>query len=194
MRLFQGWETALPFVSPKEDLPDNYGSALASLVSTERTLSKDPAWRQVYHKNIQDYVSKGYARKVSKDEAKVRDGLPRWFLPHLAVLNPGSITTPVRTVFDSGHKSHGVCLNDIMVKGPRTQINRSLDVAIRWREYPEVMIGDIWAMFHHIGVIPEDQWFQSFLYRQDPSMRPEWYLMQVLIISPRSSIESRIIW
>ena len=44
------------------------------------------------------------------------------------------------------------------------------------------MIGDIRAMFHHIGVIPEDQWFQSFLYRKDPSMRPEWYLMQVLIM------------
>ena len=176
------WETALPFVSPKEDLPDNYGSALASLSSTERTLSKDPAWRQVYHKNIQDYVSKGYARKVSKEEAKLRGGLPRWFLPHLAVLNPGSITTPVRTVFDSGRKSHGVCLNDIMVKGPRTQINRSLDVAIRWREYPEVMIGDIRAMFHHIGVIPEDQWFQSFLFREDPSMQAEWYVMQVLVM------------
>ena len=181
------WETALPFVSPKEDLPDNYGSALASLSSTERTLSKDPVWRQVYHKNIQDYVSKGYARKVSREEAKSQDGLPRWFLPHLAVLNPGSITTPVRTVFDSSRKSHGVCLNDIMVKGPRTQINRSLDVTIRWREYPEVMIGDIKAMFHHIGVIPEDQWFQSFLFREDPSKVAEWYVMQVLIMGHISS-------
>ena len=176
------WETALPFVSPKESLPDNYGSALASLASTERTLYKDPAWCKVYHQNIHDYVSKGYARKVSKEEAKSREGLSRWFLPHLAVLNPGSITTPVRTVFDSGRKYQGICLNDIMVKGPRTQINRSLDVAIRWREYPEVMIGDIKAMFHHIGVIPEDQWFQSFLFREDPSKNAEWYVMQVLIM------------
>ena len=181
------WETALPFISPKESLPDNYGSALASLASTERTLLKDSAWREVYHKNIHDYVSKGYARKVSQDEARSREGLSRWFLPHLAVLNPGSITTPVRTVFDSGRKFHGVCLNDIMVKGPRTQINRSLDVAIRWREYPEVMIGDIKAMFHHIGVIPEDQWFQSFLFREDPSKVAEWYVMQVLIMGHISS-------
>jgi hypothetical protein len=176
------WMTALPFASHKENLPDNYGSAMASLVCTERTLSKDPAWRQVYHQNIQDYVSKGYARKVSKEEARSHAGLPRWFLPHLAVLNPGSVTTPVRTVFDSARRFQGVSLNDILVKGPRTQINRSLDVALRWREYSEVMIGDIKAMFHHIGVVQEDQWFQSFLFREDPSMTAEWYVMQVLIM------------
>ena len=176
------WETFLPFISPKEELPDNMSMAYATLYSTERTLDKDPAWAETYHSNIQGYISQGFARSVSLEEWQSRKDLPHWFLPHLAVLNIGSVTTPVRTVFDSGRRYKGVCLNDKLAKGPKAHTKRLLDVVIRWREEKEVLLGDIKGMFHHIGVKLEDQFMQCFLYRRDRSQVPQIYVMTVLIM------------
>ena len=176
------WETSLPFTSPKEEFPDNMSMAYATLYSTERTLDKDPLWAKTYYSNIQGYIDEGFARAVSEEEWRSRQGLPFWFLPHLAVLNVGSVTTPVRTVFDSGRRYKGVCLNDRLAKGPKAYAKKLLHVVLRWREEAEVLVGDIKGMFHHIGVKFDDQFMQCFLYRSDRSKDPQIYVMTVLIM------------
>ena len=52
-----------------------------------------------YRATIHDYISKGYAQQVPKEELDI-DGKPLWYLPHHAVFNankPGKL----RVVFDS---------------------------------------------------------------------------------------------
>ena len=58
-------------------LPNNYGSALATLKNTERTLSKDERWADTYLKQMEYMVERGVAGKLSRKELQEWNG-PTW--------------------------------------------------------------------------------------------------------------------
>lgn len=65
---------------------------------------------------IKEYVSKGYARKLSV--AELSNNSPRtWYLPVFTVTNPNK-PGKFRMVFDAASKVNGVCLNTVLLKEP----------------------------------------------------------------------------
>ena len=65
---------------------------------------------------IEGYVDKGYARKLTPEEASPPTP-KQWFLPHNLVCNPNK-PDKVRIVMDAAAKHDGVSLNDKLHMGP----------------------------------------------------------------------------
>lgn len=125
-------------------------------------MDQDPQFGAEYCKKIEDYLAKGYAEKVTEDEAE-RDSGRTWYLPHFAVKNinkPGKI----RLVFDAAAKNSTMSLNDFLLKGPDLY---PLLVARIWRfrERKVAFAGDIREMFHQIIIRKQDRSSQRFLFR-----------------------------
>ena len=100
------WVTKYPWLVDPNTLPNNYKSALATLKHTEKTLSKDAVWSQVYDDQIKDMLHRDVAKILTAEEIAKWDG-PVFYLSHLAVVNPKSTSTPVRIVFsvDNGESA-----------------------------------------------------------------------------------------
>lgn len=171
------WFTGYPWLVDPNQLPDNYDVALATLRNTERTLAKDPQWAQKYKDQIEDMLQRGVARKLSLEEVKSWEG-PKFFISHLAVSNPKSLSTPVRIVFNSSQVCHGVSLNSALAKGPDGYMNNLLGLLLRWREEPVAVVGDIKKMFHSVKLELLEQHCHRFLWRDlDGSRIPDVYIM-----------------
>jgi len=46
--------------------------------------------------------------------------MPKWYLPHFAIIKPGRVTMKTRIVFDASAKCNGISLNDVTHWGPKT--------------------------------------------------------------------------
>ena len=173
----QHWSTSYPWLVPPGELPDNYNTALATLKSTELTLSKDLKWQTLYCEQMQDMLDRGVARKLSESELVSWDG-PFFYISHLAVHNSHSRSTPVRIVFNSSQISKGVSLNSVLAKGPDSYLNNLLGLLLRWREEPVAVVGDIKKMFHSVHLQPLEQHCHRFLWRgMDSSREPDVFVM-----------------
>ena len=78
-------------------MPDSYNMALQRLENTEKRLHRSPEIATAYSKVIDQYIEKGYVRKVPDNE-KVDS---KWYLPHFPVLRPDKDSTKIRIVFDA---------------------------------------------------------------------------------------------
>ena len=143
------WVSSYPWTVDPASLPDNYQVALATLRSTEKTLSHDKEWANKYCSQMQDMVNRGVARMLSQEEIDSWKG-PVFYISHLAVQNPKSTSTPVRIVFNSSQVSKGVSLNSVLAKGPDNYINNIIGLLLRWREESVAFIGDIKKMFNSV--------------------------------------------
>ena len=138
---------AVPWKDEKPKLPDIKPMALSRLRSTERNLKKDDRIVEDYKKTIQDYVEKGYLRKVPLDEQ-----LPNnvWYLPHFPVVRMDKTTKEVRIVFDCTAKCNGIYLNDMIYAGPTLQQDL-FNVLVRFRRNP------CWYRLRHKRNVPPDR-------------------------------------
>ena len=90
-----------------------------------------------YTNTMQDYINKGYAEKVPKEELEKDEGTV-WYLPHHPVthrLKPNK----VRIVFDCAAKFRGVSLNQQLLQGPDLT-NSLVGVLMRFRQEPIVVV------------------------------------------------------
>jgi hypothetical protein len=134
-------------------------TAMRRLQCVERRMVQDRNFRQQYCEKIQDYVDKGYARKLSPDEAAVEN--PRcWYLPHFGVVN---INKPnkLRLVFDAASKSHDMSLNDNLLAGPDL-LKSLVAVLMKFRQRKIAYCSDVREMFHQVRIRPEDRCAQRF--------------------------------
>ncbi|XP_044751740.1 uncharacterized protein LOC123311734 [Coccinella septempunctata] len=180
------WETGLLWKNDDVELPNNKFTALTRLKSIERKMVINEAFGIEYEKKIEEYVEKGYARKLSYSEVQQRSGR-RWFLPHFAVTNknkPGKI----RFVFDAAAKTNGVSLNDVLLKGPDL-LNSLLGVIFKFRQRNIAVTADIQEMFHRVFIRPEDRNAQLFLWkgRGTYERNPDVYEMVAMIFGAVSS-------
>lgn len=127
---------------------------------------------------IQDYVAKGYARKLKPHELNEKH--PRtWYLPIFAVTNPNK-PNRIRIVWDAAAKVSGISLNDALLKGP-DQFTLLPGVLQRFREKPIAVTGDIQEMFHQIKIRKQDQHSQRFLWNNSKNKEDiDVYVMQVM--------------
>ncbi len=156
------WETGLLW---KDNLPfpdTSYEDAFIRLTKTKNRMARDPDFALVYNKKIEEYLEKGYLRKLSEQEAAMKS--PRTFyLPHFGVVNPNK-PGKFRLVFDAAAKTSGICFNDRMLTGP--DLLRPLQ-AVLWnfRRHPVVLCGDIEDMFHRVYIRDEDRCAQRILWK-----------------------------
>ena len=172
------WTTSYPWIKDPKTLPDNYSSAFSTMMSTERSLRKDPSWAESYQGQIVDMVKRGVVRKLTPLEI-VEWNQPFFYISHLAVSNLKSKSTPVRIVFNSAQVYKGVSLNSFLAKGPDSYRNSVLGILLRWREEAVPVIGDISKMFHCVRINPLEQHCHRFLWRDlDTSRDPDTYIIQ----------------
>ena len=145
----QCWRTSYPWILDPSTLPDNYNAALSILEKTERTLQKDERWAATYKEQMNDMVQRKVARQLMEQEVLDWKG-PKFYISHLAVVNPKSSSTPVRIVFNSSQVHKGVSLNSCLAKGPDSYMNNVIGVLLRWREEAVALVGDIRKMFNSV--------------------------------------------
>ena len=145
------WKAKYPFIVDPCHLPDSERFAYATLLSTEKRLAKDPLHAETYKNQLNDMIDRGVARRVTKEELNEYKGT-KFYISHHDVMNPNSVSTPMRVVFNSSARTKGgVSLNDCLAKGP-SLLNEMLGILMRFRQNQFAFIGDISKMFHSIEI------------------------------------------
>ena len=79
---------------------------------------------------MNNYIDKGYAVKLSEEEA-VRTSIRTWYLSHHGVINPKK--SKVRVVYDAAARFEGTALNTELLQGPLLN-NTLVAVLMRFRK------------------------------------------------------------
>lgn len=157
--------------------------ALKRLVSLEK---HGPKLVRTMGAKIEDYVSKGYARKMTPEELQYEGRV--WYLPLFGVIHPKK-PEKIRMVFDAAAKAKSMSLNSQLLKGPDFYTSL-IDILRRFRERLVTGGGDIEEMFHQIKMIEKDRHCQRFIYREDNTKQPDVYTMDVLTFGAKCSPSS----
>ena len=174
------YQVAIPWKDDEPALPNNYEMALRRLLNTEKRLLKNPEIGEAYTNNINQYLEKGYIRRLDPTE---KSPLKKWYLPHFPVVRPDRTTTKTRIVFDVSAKFEGVSLNDAIYQGPKLQ-RELTDVLLRFRRNPVALMCDIAEMYLRIEVVPKDRPYQRFLWR---TQEPDEYEFNRVVFGVNSS-------
>ena len=110
--------------------------------------------------SVVSLVDDGYAVPVSEETAEG----PVWHLPHHGVVEPEK--GKLRVVFKCAARSHGVCLNDLLRRGPILS-NPLLGVLCWFREGPVAFTCDVKSMYHRVHVPDADSNLLRFLWFRD---------------------------
>ena len=147
--------------------------------------NRDPELEVKYRAVIEDCVVKGYARRLSKEEAAAVSNIT-WYIPYRALKNPNK-PGKVRVVFDAAAKYNGTSLNDHLLQGP-CLTNNLIGVLIHFREEEVAFSADVEGMFHQTRVTLSDTDTLRFLWWPGSiEDGPEDYKMLVHIFGAKSS-------
>ena len=141
---------------------------------------------EMYKSNIQEYLEKGYARKMTTEEIQNKTS-KTWYLPHHGVIHPNK-PGKVRTVFDASSKHNGSNLNENLQTGPDL-LNNLVGILLRFRMYRYAIMADIEAMFLQVRLKPPDREAVRFLWKENihNDEEPSHYQLQVHMIGARDS-------
>ncbi|XP_062712190.1 uncharacterized protein LOC115260083 [Aedes albopictus] len=157
--------------------PDSLPMAMKRLRSLESKLAKDPELCSNVHRQILEYIERGYAHKATQDDLQKANPDRVWYLPLNIVTHPKK-PEKKRLVWDAAAKVNGVSLNSQLLKGPDLLVQLP-GVICKFRERLVGFGGDIEKMFHQIRIKPEDTHSQRFLFRFNASQQPDIYIMDV---------------
>ena len=99
----------------------------------KKRLLKDEDLLAKYRTTMQEYIVKGHAQKVPKEELNLKEQ-PVWYLPHHPVkhpLKPGK----VRVVFNCAARYCGTSLNQQLLQGPDLILPGTSSNGGRYRSY-----------------------------------------------------------
>lgn len=176
-RINDRWETGLLW-KDVQDFPDTYAMAVKRLEFIERKMDKNINFAKAYRGKVEEYLDKGYARLVPKEEVE-QNTEKVWYIPHFAVTNPNK-SGKIRFVFDAAAKVNSKSLNDFLLKGPDL-FNSLVGILFKFRQKPIAFSADIREMFHQIRIRKEDQSGQRFLWRENKDQEPTVYAMEAMI-------------
>ena len=145
-------------------LPNNIGLVRKRFELLKRRLRKNPELNHKFRQVIEDYVKKGFAKRLSAQEASVASDRT-WYLPIHPVFNankPGK----VRVVNDAAAKYQGISLNDSLTTGPDL-LNGLIGILLNFRIEKIAIVADIEAMFHQVRVNETDADSLRFLWTDD---------------------------
>lgn len=177
-RVGDRFETGLLWRTDAVKLPESIEMAKQRLRSVESKMRKDEEYARQYRQQINAYLEKGYARKLTAAEAAIRSDRT-WYLPHFAVQSvnkPGKF----RLVFDAAATAHGTSLNSALLSGPDENVPLTR-LLFKFRLGAVGVCADIREMYHQVLVRQADQDAQRFLWRDgDASVEPSVYVMNVM--------------
>ncbi|XP_062539111.1 uncharacterized protein LOC134207403 [Armigeres subalbatus] len=165
--------------------PESYKMAMNRLLGLEKRLSRDTELRRRVNEQINGYEQKQYISKASQEEVGSLDTRRVWYLPLGVVINPKK-PGKIRMVWDAAAKAHGVCFNDMLLKGPDLLVSL-VDVLLRFRQGKVAVCSDIREMFLRILIRDEDRWSQCFLWRSNPEEEIQVYVINVAMFGATSS-------
>lgn len=94
-------------------LPYNRKLVEARIQHPKKWFRCDPELESKYRAAMKEYLTKGYARRLTDEEVSKRSNVT-WYLTHHPVLNPNK-PNKVRIVFDAAAKFAEVSLNDCLL-------------------------------------------------------------------------------
>ena len=157
--------------------------APSRLTNTEKLLKRSPDVAHAYSQSIDQYIEKGYVRKIQENDQSTS----KWYLPHFPVLRPDKDSTKTRIVYDASAKYYGQSLNGVIYQGPK--LHQDLfDVLLRFRRLPVTVVCDIAEQYLRIWIAPEDETFHRFLWREiDQTRQPDVYEFDRVVFGVNSS-------
>ena len=126
----------------------------------EEQFQHDEEFFQRYKETINDYITKGYTRRVADEELNPI-GKPLWYLPHHASF-PSHKPDKLRVVFDCATKFRGTSLT-----------NNLFGFLDRFWQESIAFVLDIEAMFHQVRVDPRHYDSLHFLWWPDDDVRQQ---------------------
>ena len=171
---------------PSVQFPKNLPMVLKRFALLQKRLVGDPEMLQKSMAVIEGYIHKGYARKLSPEEARTI-GPRTWYLPIHPVTNPNK-PGKVRLVNDAAAQYHGTSLNKSLITGPDL-LNSLIGVLLRFRVGPVAISADVEEMFLRIRTTEEDSDSLRFLWKDDfhNNDSPDTYKMLVHIFGAKDS-------
>ena len=140
----------------------NKGMAVHRFHLTERKFTKNNKFVIKYKDTINEQISKGYARRLSQEEANPTSLITN-YVPHHGIQNPNK-PGKLRVGFDAATYFNNSCLNnDHLLTGPDL-LNNLVGILFRFREGKYAALSNIEQMFYQINVRPEDQDALRFLW------------------------------
>lgn len=178
------YQVHLPFICYPPPLGDSWHNATKRLIQLESRMTKSTELRCDYNLAMTDYLDSGHMKRIDPQHSAREEA---YYIPHHAVIRPGSSTTRVRVVYDaSATTSNGKSLNDYLYAGPKLQQDLP-GIMIRFRLHAIVFTADIKQMFRQIRVTPEHLAYQRLLYRFQPTGPIETFEMTTVTFGQRSS-------
>ena len=139
------YEVGLLWRNDNPELPSNRVQAKKWLQRLKRRFQRSHEFAAQCKTVMNDYIDKGYAVKLSEEEAARISSHP-WYLPHHGVINPNN--SKVRVVYTAA-RFEGTALNKELLQGPL--LNNSLVGVLMWFIKDEVAAAsDIESMFHRV--------------------------------------------
>lgn len=183
-RVGNRYETGLLWKSDNTVMPESKTNAFKRLCCTERKMDRNKEYAEKYCQKFEEFVNKGYIRKLSKDEACITSNLT-WYLPHFGVINTKK-PDKLRIVFDASAVSNNVSLNDCLLPGPDLY-NSLQDILLNFRIKKYAFTADIKEMFLQVQVRKEDRQAQRLLWRgMDRDREPDVYEIGVVFFGSTS--------
>ncbi|XP_054272891.1 uncharacterized protein LOC128993157 [Macrosteles quadrilineatus] len=183
------YEVGLLWKNDEFNFPPSYDNALRRLNTLEKKMERNLEFNEAYTTKIDEYMEKGYIRKLSPEKAAIITDLT-FYLPHFGVSNPNK-PDKIRLVFDAAAKSHGVSFNDALLSGP-DYLNPLPSVLLKFRLGKFAIVGDIKEMFHQVNIKDEDVDSQRFLWRKDKTKTPDTYIMKAMTFGATCSPSSAL--
>ncbi|XP_036345739.1 uncharacterized protein LOC118754983 [Rhagoletis pomonella] len=169
VRVGDRFQTSLLWKHPNMQLPDSLPMAKYRAKCLLKKMQRDPQLAEQLQNKIANYLRKGYARRMTSEDAAAKR---YWYLPVFAVSNankPGK----VRLVWDAAATVNGVSLNTMLFAGPDLT-TPLLSVLFKFRQKRVGITADIEEMFHQVRIRPADQTFLRFLwYEQNNTERDD---------------------
>ncbi|XP_070403557.1 uncharacterized protein [Nothobranchius furzeri] len=158
------WHAKYPWIEDPTSLPNNKKGVQATFFRTEKQLDKEPEWKVAYAAQLHEMIDRGAAVRLSTDALSNWNG-PVWYVSHLISLNPHSVTTPVRVVWNSSQRFEGVSLNELLMKGPDV-LNQIRAVLLRFRDGKYAALGDVRKMYNSVWLEDREMHLHRFLWRE----------------------------
>ncbi|XP_062556863.1 uncharacterized protein LOC134221692 [Armigeres subalbatus] len=164
-------------------LPDSRPMAVRRHRCLLKRMQRDPELASTLKATMNNYLRKGYVRKLSKEEQQESERRV-WYLPMFPVYNPNK-PNKVRIVWDAAATVGGTSLNSVLMKGP-DQLTPLPSVLYRFREKRVAVSGDIAEMFLRIRMNNVDQQCQRILWSDQEDETSE-YVVTVMTFGAKCS-------
>ncbi|GFY33460.1 integrase catalytic domain-containing protein [Trichonephila clavipes] len=155
------YTVAMPLKEDPSCLGESRQTAIQSLHSLWKRLSRDKEYLSLYEKFLQEYEDLGHMREINADGSGVS-----FYMPHHGVYRREKSTTKLRTVFNASSPStSGKSLNSIQFNSGLVQ-DDLFSIMVRFRKHKYAFTTVIEKMFRMINIHPEQTCLQRILWKK----------------------------